>query len=79
MTQETSEHLDLLIGGRAISLFLFGTEEKARVIYPLRGELGLFNLGGKIAARREKLRRRIEAKEAAAQEARREREAENAA
>ena len=69
----------LRFGGRAISMFLFGTEEKWRGIYPLREELGLFYLGGKIAARREKLRRRIEAKEAAAQEARREREAENAA
>jgi hypothetical protein len=67
MTQETSEHLDLLIGGRAISLFLFGTEEKAKVIYPLRGELRLFHLGGKLAARREKLRQRIEAKEAEAE------------
>jgi hypothetical protein len=72
-------HLDLLVGGRAISMFLFGTEEKAKAIYPLREELGLFYLGGKIAARREKLRRRIEAKEATAQAARREREAENAA
>jgi hypothetical protein len=78
MTQETSEHLDLLIGARAISRFLFGTEEKAKAVYPLRQQLGLFFLGGKIAARRDKLRQRIEAKEAAAQEARREREAENA-
>ena len=61
------KHLDLLVGGRAISMFLFGTEEKAKVIYPLREELGLFYLGGKIAARREKLRQRIEAKEAEAE------------
>jgi len=49
MTQETSEHLDLLIGARAISRFLFGTEEKAKAVYPLRQQLGLFFLGGKIA------------------------------
>jgi hypothetical protein len=66
------EHLDLLVGARAISNFLFGTEEKAKAIYPLRRHLGLFYLGGKIAARRETLQQRIEAKEAEAQEARRE-------
>ena len=65
MTQEP--HLDLLVGGRAISKFLFGTEEKAKVIYPLRQQLGLFFLGGKIAARREKLRERIEAMEVEAE------------
>jgi hypothetical protein len=65
MTQE-SEHLDLLIGARAISIFLFGTEEKAKAIYPLRKHLGLFHLGGKIAGRRGTLRERIAAKEAAA-------------
>jgi hypothetical protein len=69
MFQET-EHLDLLLGAKAISEFMFGTEEKAKVIYPLREELGLFYLGGKIAARRNKLRQRIEAKEAEVQEAR---------
>jgi hypothetical protein len=68
MSQEP-EHLDLLVGGRAISMFLFGTEERWRTIYPLREELGLFDLGGKIAARREKLRQRIEAKEAGSAEA----------
>jgi hypothetical protein len=66
MSQEP-EHLDLLLGGRAISMFLFGTEEKAKVIYPLRQQLGLFFLGGKIAARREKLRERIEAMEVEAE------------
>ena len=60
-------HLDLLVGGRAISLFLFGTEERWRTIYPLRDELGLFYLGGKVAARRDKLRERIEAMEAEAE------------
>jgi hypothetical protein len=65
MAQE-SEHLDLLIGARAISDFLFGTEDKAKAIYPLRKHLGLFYLGGKIAGRRGKLREQIEAKEAAA-------------
>ena len=45
MTKEA--HLDLLVGGRAISRFLFGTEEKAKVIYPLRQQLGLFFLGGR--------------------------------
>jgi hypothetical protein len=69
MSQEP-KHLDLLVGGRAISMFLFGTEEKWKVIYALREELGIFYLGGKIAARREKLRQRIEAKEAEVQEAR---------
>ena len=78
MSQEP-KHLDLLVGGRAISMFLFGTEEMARAIYPLREELGLFYLGGKIAARREKLRQCIEAKEAKAQEAGRAHETENAA
>ena len=74
MSQEP-KHLDLLVGGRAISMFLFGTEERAKAVYPLRTHLGLFYLGGKIAARRETLRKRIEEKEAEAQEARREREA----
>jgi hypothetical protein len=46
---------------------LFGTEEKAKVIYPLREQLGLFFLGGKIAARRGKLRERIEAMEVEAE------------
>jgi hypothetical protein len=66
MIQEP-EHLDLLVGARAISRFLFGTEEKAKAVYPLRQQLGLFFLGGKIAARRERLRQRIEAKEAEAE------------
>ena len=66
MTEETSENLDLIVGARAISAFLFGTEEKAKAIYPLRKHLGLFNLGGKIAGRRGTLRERIAAKEAAA-------------
>jgi hypothetical protein len=35
MSQEP-KHPDLLVGGRAISMFLFGTEEKAKAIYPLR-------------------------------------------
>jgi hypothetical protein len=68
MTQKP-EHLDLLIGARAISDFLFGTEDKAKSIYPLRKHLGLFYLGGKIAGRRGKLREHIEAKEAAAAKA----------
>lgn len=66
MSQENAEHLDLLIGARAISQFLFGNEAKAKTIYPLRKHLGLFYLGGKIAGRRGKLLERIEAKEAAA-------------
>jgi hypothetical protein len=68
MIQEP-EHLDLLVGARAISRFLFGTEEKANAVYPLRQQLGLFYLGGKIAGRRGKLRESIEAKEAAAAKA----------
>jgi hypothetical protein len=61
MSQEP-KHLDPLVGGRAISIFMFGTEENAKGIYPLREELSLFYLGKKIAARREKLRQRSEAK-----------------
>ena len=65
MTKEP-QHLDLLVGGRAISKFLFGTEDRVTAVYPLRQQLGLFFLGGRLAARREKLRERIEAMEAEA-------------
>jgi hypothetical protein len=64
MSEETEQaNLDLLVGAKAISEFVLGTPEKAKSIYPLRKELGLFYLGGELVGRRGKLRERIEAKE----------------
>ena len=60
--------LEVLIGARAISQYLFGTEEKWKQIYPLRRQLGLFRLGGKIAGRPKTIDARIEAQKAAAAE-----------
>jgi hypothetical protein len=55
---------DLVIGARPLATYLFGDADKARKIYPLRKELGLFNVGGQIAGLKSKLRQRIEQKAA---------------
>ena len=55
---------DLVIGAKPLAAYLFGDESKSRKIYPLREELGLFNVGGQIAGLKSKLRQRIEQKAA---------------
>jgi hypothetical protein len=55
---------DLVIGAGPLARYLFGDADKARKVYPLRKELGLFNVGGQIAGLKSKLRERIEAKAA---------------
>jgi hypothetical protein len=69
MATHTPAHpaLDVLIGARAISQYIFGTEEKWKQVYPLRRQLGLFRLGGKIAGRPKTIAARIAAEEAAAE------------
>jgi hypothetical protein len=57
---------DLVIGARPLATYLFGDADKARKVYPLRKELGLFNVGGQIAGLKSKLRQRIEQKAAGA-------------
>ncbi len=56
----------LLIGADAITQYLFGHPRYRRRVYHLveRGELPIFNLGGKLAARPEALTRAIEKREA---------------
>jgi hypothetical protein len=56
--------LDLLVGARAIALYVFGDEEEARRIYFLKKELGLFRLNGQICGRPATINQRIAAKEA---------------
>jgi hypothetical protein len=57
---------DLLLGARQISEFLFKDPDKARKVYPLRKELGLFYVGGQIAGLKSALTARMEEKAAAA-------------
>ena len=57
---------DLLVGAKSIALFVFGDEEKARTVYHLKNELGLFPFGGQLAGLKSKLRDRIAAKADAA-------------
>jgi hypothetical protein len=53
----------LLRGARRISLFLFGTEEEWRAVYPLVGELPIFRLAGRLTARPSSLARAISKRE----------------
>jgi hypothetical protein len=57
--------LGLLVGARAIALYVFGDEEEWRRIYFLKSELGLFRLGGQICGRPATIDERLRAKEAA--------------
>jgi hypothetical protein len=58
------EPINVVVGSRALAQFIFGDPGKFRSVYPLREELGLFDLGGRIAGRPETIVARIKAREA---------------
>jgi hypothetical protein len=56
---EFSEGEGLLRGAPAIAQFIFGTEERAKEVYPLARDLPIFRLAGKLTARPSSLARAI--------------------
>jgi hypothetical protein len=66
MATKEQRHLDLIIGARALALYVFDDEEKWKAIYKLRQELGLFRLRGAICGRPSTINARISAREEAA-------------
>ena len=57
--------LDILFGARALAVYIFADEEKWKSVYPLKDELGLFRMGGRICGRPATIDQRIAAREAA--------------
>jgi hypothetical protein len=56
----------LLVGAKAIAKHVFGSERHWKRVYPLRGQLGLFYLGGQICGRPTTIEECIRSREAAA-------------
>ena len=52
----------VLRGAKAIASYLFGDAEQFRSVYLMKDELGLFELGGMLAARTDVLDQRLQGK-----------------
>lgn len=66
MPQKPEERqLDILRGARALAGYIFADEDKWKAVYPLKDQLGLFRMGGRICGRPATIDSRIAAREAA--------------
>ena len=63
--QAKDRRLDILRGARALAGYIFADEEKWKSVYPLKDQLGLFRMGGRICGRPATIDSRIAAREAA--------------
>jgi hypothetical protein len=61
-----SRDQQLLVGAKAIAMHVFGSERRAKRVYSLIAELGLFYLGGQICGRPNTIEERLRSREAAA-------------
>jgi hypothetical protein len=64
-TKGQDRQLDILFGARALAGYIFADETKWKKVYPLKDELGLFRMCGRICGRPATIDQRIAAREAA--------------
>jgi hypothetical protein len=62
---QMSQATQLLVGAKAIAAHVFGSERHFKKVYPLKGELGLFYLGGQLCGRASTIEEQIKSLEAA--------------
>jgi hypothetical protein len=69
MATQEQRRLDLIVGAKALALYIFNDEKRSKEVYRLRGELGLFKLRGFLCGRPQTIDARISAREEAASSA----------